>query len=563
MSGTKKGRQSWGFIAILAALVLIAAVALGLTNRSGDRTKTDASQPVDARPTEAQDAATDAPVKAPDAPAATVEPSHPTPVPTMTPPPTPTRVPTPTPEPSPSPSLEPTPLYGEVTVRDGDALVVYSRADQSSRALESLSRGAVVRVLSETSRSGWLEIEATQRGYVDGRYVTVRLNLSPTPEGMTTPDPGTADVQPSAQPSAGIGIQGVVMLGNTAGTLNMRKKADPNATVIDVLRHGDVVDILIPTDAYGWMKISHDGLTGYVSGRYVTITDAATEDPSESSGASGEANPDWEQQQVHTADMDGAVYLRAIPHSNSVALASLPNRTRVNIIDRETPGWVHAEYHGLTGYINERYVGDVRAADYLDLPYFIEIDRLNQVVRIYTVGEDGTYSILTRAMLCSTDKWGATPPNGTYKMPGNRYRWSSTISSGTYIQYATCISGEILFHSLPYSARKGDALKADAYEKLGTRASAGCVRLLTADAKWIYDNVPAGTPVCFMEGELDEQLMKTLTAPPLKGGKWDPTDPNPDNPDYDSTYAVSHPAATPYPGVTPAPTEPWTPLKYE
>ncbi len=196
----------------------------------------------------------------------------------------------------------------------------------------------------------------------------------------------------------------------------------------------------------------------------------------------------------------------------------------------------------------------------LELPYYIEVDRGMQVVRVYTIGEDGHYSLLVRQMICSTDKFGYKPKDGMYAMDGEKKKWLITLVPDNYAQYATRISNTILFHSVTYSLLYPDTLIEEAYEQLGQNVSAGCVRLPAEDAKWIYDNVPAGTPVRFMSGnERDEALLDQLKPPALKSGKWDPTDPRENNPDYDPSYAARYPEVTPALGVTPAPTEEWTP----
>ncbi len=197
----------------------------------------------------------------------------------------------------------------------------------------------------------------------------------------------------------------------------------------------------------------------------------------------------------------------------------------------------------------------------LELPYYIEVDRGMQVVRVFTIGEDGEYSLLVRQMICSTDHFERKPPDGLYAMDGQKIRWLTTLVEDTYAQYATRIVAKILFHSVPYSRIAEDTLKPQDYAQLGQNVSAGCVRLLCADAKWIYDNVPAGTPVRFMTSERDDALLAELAPPALASGDWDPTDPDEDNPDYDPSYVK--PEVTPALGVTPAPTEPWTPDFYE
>ena len=61
----------------------------------------------------------------------------------------------------------------------------------------------------------------------------------------------------------------------------------------------------------------------------------------------------------------------------------------------------------------------------------------------------------------------------------------------------------------------------------------GCVRLTVKNAKWIYDNCMAGTPVTFYEdsnpgplGKPTEQKISSETG----YNNWDPTDPDPNNP---------------------------------
>ena len=71
------------------------------------------------------------------------------------------------------------------------------------------------------------------------------------------------------------------------------------------------------------------------------------------------------------------------------------------------------------------------------------------------------------------------------------------------------------------------------YDKLGTTASAGCVRLTVADAKWIYNNCAKGTKVEFYAdsnpGPLGKPTAQKISSEEQVRG-WDPTDPDPANP---------------------------------
>jgi hypothetical protein len=105
---------------------------------------------------------------------------------------------------------------------------------------------------------------------------------------------------------------------------------------------------------------------------------------------------------------------------------------------------------------------------------------------------------------------------------------------GTYSQYATRFNNGILFHSVPCYSPKNDQLEYEEFNKLGSPASLGCVRLCVADAKWIYDNCPSGTTVIVYDdasspGPLGKpSMIKIPDDSPYKG--WDPTDPNTNNP---------------------------------
>jgi len=54
------------------------------------------------------------------------------------------------------------------------------------------------------------------------------------------------------------------------------------------------------------------------------------------------------------------------------------------------------------------------------------------------------------------------------------------------------------------------------YKMLGKRASHGCIRLSVPDAKWIYDNIGAGTVVSIVEHmDKDPELVDALKLPPI------------------------------------------------
>ena len=170
------------------------------------------------------------------------------------------------------------------------------------------------------------------------------------------------------------------------------------------------------------------------------------------------------------------------------------------------------------------------ASDEAEFPYYIKVNRRQNCITVYTSDENGEYTVPYKAMICSTGLYNATP-RGTFHL-STKYLWRELYGK-VYGQYATRITGGVLFHSVPYYKKSKSALCTEKYNKLGQQASMGCVRLTVEDAKWIADNCPSGTTVEIYEDDDPGPLGKPEAAhidtdSPNKG--WDPTDPDVANP---------------------------------
>lgn len=159
-----------------------------------------------------------------------------------------------------------------------------------------------------------------------------------------------------------------------------------------------------------------------------------------------------------------------------------------------------------------------------DNPYYIKINKGTNVVTVYK--SDGTPY---KAFVCST---GKATPTGTF-YTSQKLRWH-VLMGPSYGQYCTRITGSILFHSVWYYRNGDKASQSTAeYNKLGTTASHGCVRLTVADSKWIYDNCPIRTKVIIFNGKSsDDPLGKPVPVKVSTASRtgWDPTDPDSANP---------------------------------
>ena len=107
--------------------------------------------------------------------------------------------------------------------------------------------------------------------------------------------------------------------------------------------------------------------------------------------------------------------------------------------------------------------------------YYIKVNYGANVVTIYTKDENGEYTVPYKAMICSTGT--STPRSGIYKIPAKCSTWQSLFGN-VYGQYATQITGNILFHSVPYTKKyDNSSLEYWEYDKLRTSSFNGMYKV--------------------------------------------------------------------------------------
>ena len=129
-------------------------------------------------------------------------------------------------------------------------------------------------------------------------------------------------------------------------------------------------------------------------------------------------------------------------------------------------------------------------------PYVLKVSTKDQKVYAYSWGGED-YDVLERTMVCSTGRSGTPTPKGTYSgaSTGPGARWHYFKKWKCWAQYAYYIEGDIMFHSVLYNSKSESSLSKSSVRNLGRKASHGCVRLAVKDAKWIWQNCPAGTTI--------------------------------------------------------------------
>lgn len=182
--------------------------------------------------------------------------------------------------------------------------------------------------------------------------------------------------------------------------------------------------------------------------------------------------------------------------------------------------------------------------------YYLEVSLKAQLVYIYSVDENNEPLELVKTMICSSGRDGKTPvrswiilneedkerlvPDTAFKSH-YEFEWLAD-GAGQYMSRMWKLdygeNGEMkvsssgfLFHSVPYYSTKKDTLETEEWNKLGTPASLGCIRLCVRDAHWIWLKAASGSIVRTVEGTEDPETWARLKLPDLPPDVTrDPTD---------------------------------------
>lgn len=120
--------------------------------------------------------------------------------------------------------------------------------------------------------------------------------------------------------------------------------------------------------------------------------------------------------------------------------------------------------------------------------YLINVNIDKQKTYIYK-NENSNWTLIN-TFPCSTGISGEDTPCGSFTIK-ERGKWFFSTKYNQGGKYWTQITGDILFHSLPYSQDQKTILDTT----INKPSSHGCIRLHVNNAKWIYDNIPQNTKV--------------------------------------------------------------------
>lgn len=279
-----------------------------------------------------------------------------------------------------------------------------------------------------------------------------------------------------------------------------------------------IITLMMSTACGGQSQTS--GLTAGAPGA-TDAADVGTEQQAESTADSQSGN-DTDSQAGNDADSQSGNALDSteskIPQGTASPATEEPSKEPEPTMDPDT--W---DYRMVDGDSNMHYTESQETPEVM--PYEIRVNKQANCITVYKANKKGEYVKPVKAMVCSA---GRKTPLGTFTT-GSKYYWKAMIHH-VWAQYATRITGDILFHSVPYDTHEKNSLITGYYNRLGSIASAGCIRLCVRDAKWLVENCPSGTKVTIYNSSDPGPLGKPSPIRISSQCRWDPTDPDSRNP---------------------------------
>ena len=141
---------------------------------------------------------------------------------------------------------------------------------------------------------------------------------------------------------------------------------------------GSEVDV-ISTGEDGWYRVSYQGKSGYMSADHLAVTPIVSEKADTKSDTLPDT-PDKAEPEVGVENgkvtlTSGFLNIRSAPSSKGVKLGIIPNHT-VLALEEHVDGWYRITFHGISGYVAERYIVPTEEKVLTDEETVIELAKL-------------------------------------------------------------------------------------------------------------------------------------------------------------------------------------------
>ena len=339
-----------------------------------------------------------------------------------------------------------------------DSINVRSGPGGSYKSLGIVHDKQRLPLLSTTRTSGYFKVSYNnQTGYVSDAYTDIVKPLPIQPDYSLYKD---------------------YIRSRVNDYLTVRKEASGSAASWGTIPNAEMLPLLSTTTVNGFYKVLYNGQTGYVLSAYSQRLSPAAAANFKSSVT------------VLNVGEKSNYTIRADASATSKSLGFIKGQTVAFDMIGSKGAWTliqvreYATNKLIKGYVESRLIKTAQA----DQTWGVVVDKRNQTV---TVFKD---SKVVRFMSCTTGKKSTETPAGTY-LVGSRLTYFDSTNSRCFD--AVLINGQIYFHRMP---RMDKSLTYPYENVLGSKGSAGCIRLPYSQSQWMYDSLPRSTKVIIIDG---------------------------------------------------------------
>ncbi len=174
----------------------------------------------------------------------------------------------------------------------------------------------------------------------------------------------------------------------TTANLNIRSGPSTSNTIVATVKQGTQLTVVGQASS-GWLKVSYQGKTGYVSTQYVKESTGSSETAPASSVY------------VATANLN----VRTAPSTADAIMATLKAGTQLDVMAKVANGWVKITYQGKVGYVSGQYVRALAGMKVVSNPESIQVvvNKQNKLPENY-VPKDLVYTTIPFTFKEQTEK---------------------------------------------------------------------------------------------------------------------------------------------------------------
>ena len=176
----------------------------------------------------------------------------------------------------------------------------------------------------------------------------------------------------------------------TTANLNIRSGPSTSNAIIATVKQGTQLTV-VGQAASGWLKVSYQGKTGYVSTQYVK----------ESTDSSEPAPAPAASVYVATANLN----VRTTASTSGAVMATLKAGTQLDVTAKAANGWLKITYQGKAGYVSGQYVRALAGMKVVSNPESIQVvvNKQNKLPENY-VPKDLVYTTIPFTFKEQTEK---------------------------------------------------------------------------------------------------------------------------------------------------------------